>query len=102
MESLYLIVGLGNPGAEYARTRHNAGFLVAEELAARGRVAWKLEKKFEARVATLDLAERKVLLAEPQTFMNASGEAVGALLNFYRVPLLQLLVIVDDADLPFG
>jgi peptidyl-tRNA hydrolase, PTH1 family len=102
MESLYLIVGLGNPGGEYARTRHNAGFLVAGELAARGAAVWNFEKKFDARVAKRDLAERKVLLAEPQTFMNASGEAVGTLLNFYRVPLSQLLVVVDDADLPFG
>ena len=102
MESLYLIVGLGNPGAEYARTRHNAGFLVVEELARRGSADWNLEKRFNARLAKRELAGRKVLLAEPQTFMNASGEAVGALLNFYRVPTSHLLVIVDDADLPFG
>ena len=102
MESLHLIVGLGNPGAEYARTRHNAGFLVLEELARRGSATWNLEKRFNARVAKRNLAERKILLAEPQTFMNASGEAVGAVLDFYRIPSLQLLVIVDDADLPFG
>jgi peptidyl-tRNA hydrolase, PTH1 family len=71
-------------------------------LAGRGSAAWNFEKKFDARVAKRDLAERKVLFAQPQTFMNASGEAVGALLDFYRVPLSQLLVIVDDADLPFG
>lgn len=102
MESLHLIVGLGNPGAEYARTRHNAGFLVVEELARRGSAGWNFEKKFDARLAKRDFGEHKVLLAEPQTFMNASGGAVGALLNFYRVPVSQLLVIVDDADLPFG
>jgi len=102
MESLHLIVGLGNPGVEYARTRHNAGFLVLEELASRWLVRWNFEKKFDARLAKSDRAPQKVLLAEPQTFMNASGEAVGALLNFYRVPIPQLLVIVDDADLPFG
>jgi PTH1 family peptidyl-tRNA hydrolase len=102
MESLHLIVGLGNPGAEYARTRHNAGFLVVEELARRGTANWNLERKFNARIAKRDLPGRKVLLAEPQTFMNASGEAIGALLNFYRVSNAQLLVIVDDADLPLG
>src|SRR5512138_2186732 len=102
METLHLIVGLGNPGADYGRTRHNAGFLVVEELARRDRATWNLEKRFNARLAKLDWAGRKVLLAQPQTFMNASGEAVGALLNFYRVPSSQLLVIVDDADLPLG
>ncbi len=96
------MVGLGNPGAEYAHTRHNAGFLVAEELARRARTDWKFEKKFDVRLAKLDLGGRKVLLAEPQTFMNASGEAVGAVLDFYRVPISHLLVIVDDADLPLG
>ena len=102
MESLHLIVGLGNPGAEYARTRHNAGFLVVEELARRASADWNFEKKFDARVAKSERDGRKVLLAEPQTFMNASGEAVAALMSFYRVPLAQLLVVVDDADLPFG
>ena len=102
MESLHLMVGLGNPGADYAPTRHNAGFLVVEELARRAKADWKFEKKFDARISKFDAGARKVLLAEPQTFMNASGEAVGAILNFYRVPVSQLLVIVDDADLPLG
>jgi len=102
MESLFLIVGLGNPGAEYARTRHNAGFLVVEELAQRAKAGWNFEKKFHARVAKAERDGRKVLFAEPQTFMNLSGESVSALLSFYRVPLAQLLVVVDDADLPFG
>jgi PTH1 family peptidyl-tRNA hydrolase len=102
MENPSLIVGLGNPGAEYARTRHNAGFLVVEELAQRAKADWSFEKKFNARVAKAERDGRKILLAEPQTFMNLSGEAVNALLNFYRVPLAQLLVVVDDADLPFG
>jgi len=102
MESLHLVVGLGNPGAEYARTRHNAGFLVLEELARRASAGWNLERKFDARVAKLDQKARKVLLAQPQTFMNLSGEAVSALAGFYRVPLNQLLVVTDDADLPLG
>jgi PTH1 family peptidyl-tRNA hydrolase len=102
MESLRLIVGLGNPGADYARTRHNAGFLVVEELAKRWSAAWHFEKKFNANVARSERGVRKVLLVEPQTFMNASGEAIGSLLSFYRLPLEQLLVIVDDADLPLS
>ena len=102
MESLHLIVGLGNPGAEYARTRHNAGFLVVEEVAARASAHWNLETKFDARVAKADRDGRRILFAEPQTFMNASGEAVGALVSFYRVTPSRLLVIADDADLPLG
>ena len=102
MENVFLIVGLGNPGGEYADTRHNAGFRAAETLAERWRAGWSLEKKFQARVAKADLGERRVVLCEPQTYMNLSGEAVRAVLGFYRVPVARLLVLVDDADLPFG
>jgi peptidyl-tRNA hydrolase, PTH1 family len=103
MESLYLIVGLGNPGAEYAKTRHNAGFLLVEKLAARWQVDWTNERKFNARVARTERNGRRVLLCQPQTFMNSSGEAVGAVMNFYRLQLQsELLVAVDDADLPLG
>ncbi len=102
MEHSYLIVGLGNPGAEYARTRHNAGFIVTERLAERWRASWTYERKFEARLTRVDQAGRRVLLCQPQTFMNASGQAVGAVKEFYRVALARLLVIVDDADLPLG
>jgi len=102
MENLYLIVGLGNPGAEYARTRHNAGFIVADRLAERWRASWVYEKKFNARLASAQRNSRRVLLCEPQTYMNSSGEAVGGVLAFYRVPLTGLLVVVDDADLPLG
>ena len=102
MESLYLIVGLGNPGGEYARTRHNAGFMVVDQLADVWKAGWNLEKKFNARVAKGEWSGRKVLLVEPQTFMNLSGETVGVLMSFYRVPLSQMLVVADDADLPLG
>ena len=102
MESVHLIVGLGNPGAEYAKTRHNAGFLLVEKLAAKWKAIWTNERKFSARVAKSELGENRVLLCQPQTFMNLSGAAVGALLNFYQLPLKQLVVAVDDADLPFG
>ena len=102
MENLHLIVGLGNPGAEYARTRHNAGFLLVESLAERWRAVWAYEKKFNARVARAESAGVRVLLCEPQTYMNSSGEAVGPLVAFYRIPLARVLVAVDDADLPLG
>ena len=102
MENMFLIVGLGNPGAEYAKTRHNAGFLLVEKLAASWRVDWKNERKFNARIARARRSGCRVLLCQPQTFMNASGEAIGALVNFYQLPLKQLLVVVDDADLPLG
>jgi PTH1 family peptidyl-tRNA hydrolase len=102
MENLHLIVGLGNPGAEYAKTRHNAGFLLVEKLAGRWRTSWTYEKKFNARVARAERCGARVLLCEPQTYMNSSGAAVGALAAFYRVPLGRLMVLVDDADLPLG
>ncbi len=102
MENLYLMVGLGNPGAEYARTRHNIGFMLADALAQRWRAEWKIEKKFDARVAKGEFAGKRVLLCEPRTFMNASGEAVQAVRDFYRVPLARVMVAVDDADLPLG
>jgi len=102
MEPLHLIVGLGNPGAEYAHTRHNAGFLLVEKLAAKWETDWTNERRFFARVAKTERQGRKVLLCEPQTFMNLSGEAVGGLVKFYQLPLENILVAVDDADLPLG
>jgi PTH1 family peptidyl-tRNA hydrolase len=102
MEDWHLIVGLGNPGADYVRTRHNAGFMLADLLARRWRVEWSTGKKFQSRVAKVERDGRRVVLCEPQTFMNLSGEAVGALLSFYRLPQTRLLVAVDDADLPLG
>jgi PTH1 family peptidyl-tRNA hydrolase len=102
MESLHLMVGLGNPGADYAKTRHNAGFLLVETLAARWRVDWKNERKFNARMARAENPGGRVLLCQPQTFMNLSGETVGAVVNFYRLPRTRILVVVDDADLPLG
>ena len=102
MEPVFLIVGLGNPGRDYARTRHNAGFLLLDKLAADWRVEWAVRKKFNARVARADRGDRRVFLCEPATYMNASGEAIGALMKFHKVPLPHLLVAVDDADLPLG
>jgi PTH1 family peptidyl-tRNA hydrolase len=102
MEDLRLIVGLGNPGGDYTRTRHNAGFMVVGALAERWRASWSLEKKFNAQVARYQRNAGRVLLCQPQTYMNSSGEAVGAVMAFFQVPLDRLLVVVDDADLPLG
>jgi len=102
MEPMHLIVGLGNPGADYAKTRHNAGFLLVEKLAQRWESNWTNERKFAARIAKAGRNGATVLLAEPQTFMNLSGESVGALVGYYQLPLEKVLIVVDDADLPLG
>jgi PTH1 family peptidyl-tRNA hydrolase len=102
MENVFLIVGLGNPGADYAKTRHNAGFLLVEKLAVDWKCEWANERKFLARTAKSDRNGKRVLLAEPQTYMNLSGEAVGPLMKFYQLPPNKIMVAVDDADLPFG
>jgi PTH1 family peptidyl-tRNA hydrolase len=102
MENLYLIVGLGNPGRAYAGTRHNAGYMVVDRLAARWKAAWKAERKFNAHVARVERNEKKLFLCRPDTLMNSSGEVVGPLAAYYQAPLERLLVVVDEADLPLG
>jgi PTH1 family peptidyl-tRNA hydrolase len=103
MENLRIIVGLGNPGRDYASTRHNAGFLAVDLLASRRQLEWALERRFKALVTRPEGGVGEgVLLCKPQTFMNASGEAVGKLASFYRVAARSCLVVVDDADLPLG
>ncbi len=98
---MFLLVGLGNPGTRYAQTRHNAGFLVVEALAGEAGRRFT-QSDCQARVARVRLEGREILLAKPQTYMNASGEAVGCLLRQNRLDLQDLLVIADDLDLPLG
>lgn len=93
-----LVVGLGNPGPEYATTRHNVGFMAVDALA--GDVTWKSEKN--ALTARGDVSGQPVIFVKPQTFMNDSGRAVLALMTFYKLPLENLIVIHDDMDLPNG
>jgi peptidyl-tRNA hydrolase, PTH1 family len=96
-----LIVGLGNPGREYASNRHNVGFQIADRYAAAHRLTFsKIQSK--AIIASGRVDTVRVILAKPQTFMNDSGRAVGALVNFYKVPQHRMLVIFDDLDLPYG
>jgi PTH1 family peptidyl-tRNA hydrolase len=96
-----LIVGLGNPGREYAGNRHNLGFQIADRAAAAHQLAFR-KVQFQATIAIGRLRDRRVVIAKPQTYMNDSGRAVSALLNFYKIPRDRLLVIFDDLDLPFG
>jgi peptidyl-tRNA hydrolase, PTH1 family len=95
-----LIVGLGNPGGKYRGTRHNIGFAVVDELARRRSVEFD-SSPVEALVAKVRGVE-PVLLAKPLTFMNASGEAVGALTRYFKLELADLMVVVDEAQLPLG
>ncbi len=97
----YLIVGLGNPGEEYARTRHNVGFRCVGLLAQRARLAFR-DKRAHARLAVGRVAGRPVVLARPFTFMNRSGAAVAGLAHWLGLPTERILVIYDDLDLPVG
>lgn len=98
---MYLIVGLGNPGARYARNRHNIGFQVVDLVAARHHLSFA-RGQGHAQVAQGAVAGHKVLLAKPQSYMNSSGEPVRALLNFYKIERERLIVVYDDLDLPVG
>ncbi|MBQ2915166.1 MAG: aminoacyl-tRNA hydrolase [Clostridia bacterium] len=97
----YIIVGLGNPGPEYSKTRHNAGFLTVDYIAKKcGASIDRL--KFKSLCGSADIGGKKVLLMKPQTFMNLSGEAVGEAARFYKIPPERIMVIQDDIALPTG
>ena len=101
METPLLIAGLGNPGSQYARNRHNAGFIVVDELHAAYKFGpWKA--KFEGLLSEGSLGGRKTYLLKPQTYMNLSGESVSALGHFYKIEPSQVLVVLDDLALPLG
>jgi len=97
-----LVVGLGNPGPQYAKTRHNVGFMVADVLAARVGGAFKAHKRSGAEVLTGRLGYRSVVLAKPRCYMNESGRQVGPLAQFYSVPAADVIVIHDELDIDFG
>lgn len=100
-EDAALIVGLGNPGSEYKSNRHNVGFMTADRWAMAHALSFS-KAQHHAIIATGRSGERRVIVAKPQTYMNDSGRAVGALLRYYKIPVERLLVIFDDLDLPFG
>jgi PTH1 family peptidyl-tRNA hydrolase len=97
-----LIVGLGNPGPEYASTRHNAGFWLVDALAGNSNASLRYEARFSGQVAHTQLFGEEIWLLEPQTFMNRSGQAVAALAHFYKILPDQILVVHDELDLPPG
>ena len=97
-----LIIGLGNPGKEYARTRHNAGYLAVDAFAKVHQAQWSTNDKRKATISKFQLDEQSILLAKPLTFMNLSGEAVQSLLSYYKADLKDVLVIQDELDLPVG
>ncbi|GMU00042.1 aminoacyl-tRNA hydrolase [Corallococcus caeni] len=96
-----LICGLGNPGREYERHRHNVGFMVVDALLARAR-AELTQDKFQARVGQGTLGGERILFVEPQTYMNLSGRSVAEAARFYKVAVQDVLVVHDELDLPFG
>ncbi len=102
MTGLRLIVGLGNPGAEHARTRHNAGFHFVEALAERAGARWALEGKLFGEVAKVDIGGQPVWLLKPATFMNLSGKSVIAAQRFWKIAPEETLVVHDELDLPPG
>lgn len=101
-----LIVGLGNPGKQYEKTRHNVGFLaldaLRETLDEYDISTWQLSKKFNADVSGCTIKGNKIILAKPMTFMNASGQSVQLIASFYKIPGRDIVVIHDDKDLPLG
>ena len=101
MDTPLLIAGLGNPGAQYARNRHNAGFILADEIHAHYRFApWR--SKFDGQLSEGSLGGRKTYLLKPQTFMNLSGDCIGPALRFFKLPLTALVVAHDEIDLAAG
>jgi len=101
-EPLRLIVGLGNPGTEYARTRHNAGFQLLDELARRHGATFRSEPRHRAELARASIAGTDVWLLKPMSYMNHSGEAVRSVATFYKVPLQSILVAYDELDFAPG
>jgi PTH1 family peptidyl-tRNA hydrolase len=97
-----LIIGLGNPGKEYEKTRHNAGFLAIDGFAKSNKANWKIDKSLRAEMAKITINDQQVILAKPTTFMNLSGEAIQAIASYYKVGIGDILVIQDEMDLAPG
>lgn len=98
-----LIIGLGNPGRQYSKTRHNAGFITVSELAKKyGFSEFKKSDKHNAELAEGSIDGEKAIIAKPQTFMNLSGQAVRSIMQFYKIEINDLVIISDDVTLPYG
>jgi peptidyl-tRNA hydrolase, PTH1 family len=102
MEQILLIVGLGNPGKEYDRTRHNAGFWWVDAVAERKHASWKKETKFSGWTTKVEEGGHDFALLKPYTYMNESGRSVSAYLRFFRIEPGQMLVVHDELDMPPG
>jgi PTH1 family peptidyl-tRNA hydrolase len=100
--NLKLVVGLGNPGKEYTNTRHNAGFLVIDAMAKSLNLESTADKKSNSEIFTLNLNDEKILLVKPQTYMNNSGQTVRSLVDFYKVPHQNIIIVHDEKDIPLG
>lgn len=100
-ETTFLLIGLGNPGREYRDTRHNVGFMFIDRLIVRLN-ARGLKVQSKAVVTSAMYEDRKLILAKPQTYMNLSGQSAQGLLNFYKIPMENMLIAHDDLDIPFG
>lgn len=100
---MLIIVGLGNPGKEYVKTRHNVGFMILDKLRSDLELdGWTVNKKFHAETAEGKIGREKILLFKPQTFMNNSGQAVTVAAKFYKIKPADIWIIHDDLDLPLG
>ena len=97
----FLIVGLGNPGAQYEHTRHNAGFMAADALAQKYSCEFK-KSKFDAKFDEIKIGNARILLVKPQTYMNNSGSAVSAIAKFYKIPTEKIIIMFDDISLDVG
>ncbi len=97
-----LIVGLGNPGNQYENTRHNVGFMALDYFAQRNNIDFKLKTEFKGFVGTTNIGMEKAIFLKPVTYMNLSGESVRAVMNFYKINVEDIIVILDDLSLPVG
>jgi PTH1 family peptidyl-tRNA hydrolase len=102
LATIQLVAGLGNPGAKYEQTRHNAGFWFVDEVARQGNARFKSESKYKSEVARCSIAGNDCRLQKPMDFMNRSGLPVASLAAFYQIPRSSILIVHDDLDLPPG
>ncbi len=102
MSKSYLIVGLGNPGKQYVETRHNIGFEILDDLARKYGLNLQEKRKVNGLIATTEIDHNRVVLLKPKTYMNLSGKAVKGCINYYKIDVENVFVIVDDIDTPLG
>jgi len=99
---MHIVVGLGNPGSQYASTRHNVGFMVVDEFVRRAAINHGAKSRFRSHLIDADVSDERVVVVKPQTYMNLSGHAVREVVRWYRLPVTSVIVVVDDLDLPLG